>query len=117
MLKLQSSNIKENETMGRDIRESTSQYDDEHCNGIGLQRQSDIGAGLRACHKAHKSHECDELWHRPDVGARFLPAIRPRDMTKCCTHPKLPRFLTKGNLDYFSFLTKFIVMLIFYLHL
>ena len=25
----------------------------------------------------------------------------------------LPRFLTKGNLDYFSFLTKFIVMLIF----
>ena len=29
----------------------------------------------------------------------------------------LPRFLTKGNLDYFSFLTKFIVMLIFYLHL
>ena len=29
----------------------------------------------------------------------------------------LPRFLAKGNLDYFSFLTKFIVMLIFYLHL
>ena len=29
----------------------------------------------------------------------------------------LPRFLTKGNLDYFSFLTKFIVMLIFYLRL
>ena len=34
-----------------------------------------------------------------------LPPARPI--------PPLPRFLTKGNLDYFSFLTKFIVMLIF----
>lgn len=93
MLKLQSSNIKENETMGRDIRECTSQYDDEHCNGIGLQRQSDIGAGLRACHKAHKSHECDELWHRPDAGARLIPARRPRDITKCCTYPEGAGFI------------------------
>lgn len=71
--------------MDREIRECASQYDDEHCNCIGLQRQSDIGAGLRGSHKDHKSHECDGVWHRPDVGTGLIPDLRPETQNYTCS--------------------------------